>query len=198
MSVSDAFREFLDKHSQRTKRRMDEDAKSAADNLKRQFDNRAQHVEQELREHMDSQTRQPPRAEPQAPFSTFKHDDDPAERARLLSAGYDNAQIDQFFAMRGTATPPAGIRTITGTAAAFAPAPAAAQGVFSNVLSSIIAVVTYAGSTLAAIPSEFGAAFDHTLTTSRRAESSGILHHQGYGCRLGRQPFCRAEQSSSL
>ena len=84
-----------------------------------------------------------------------------AERARLRSAGYTDAEISHILTQReiGASPQPAG----------------AGQGVMSNVLSSIVAVASHARAVLPTFRKDVATVFDGAATTSARAGATASL-----------------------
>ena len=85
-----------------------------------------------------------------------------AERARLRSAGYTDAEISQIFIAREVA-------------GSQQPAGATGQGVMSNVLSSIVAVASHARVLIPSFRKDVETVFDGTATASVRAGATASL-----------------------
>lgn len=85
-----------------------------------------------------------------------------AERARLRSAGYTDAEISHILTQREIAASPQ-------------PAGAAGQGVMSNVLSSIVAVASHARVLIPTFRKDVETVFNSTATASVRAGATASL-----------------------
>jgi len=82
-----------------------------------------------------------------------------AERARLCSAGYTDAEVSQILIARASPQPAGGV----------------GQGALSNVLSSIVAVVGHARAVMPTFRKDVATVFDGTATVSERAGATASL-----------------------